>query len=211
MTTSSVTTPIPLNGDGKPARHRASELSPLYRGACALEEARALDPVVRAVARALPAALAEGPVRDVLGGRWLGHAFHPLLTDFPLGAWTAASLLDILPGADHDEASQRLLAFGLVMVLPTVASGWSDWTQADRRERRVGIVHAITNGTAAACYAASLVARRTGGRPLGVALGITGGLLATVGGFFGGHMSTARDTALRASATATGQGAGKTA
>jgi uncharacterized membrane protein len=207
MTTHPLTTPVPVNGDGKPARRphpRASGGSPLYRGACAVENTVALDRVVRAVDRALPAALAEGPVRDVLGGRWLGHAFHPLLTDFPLGAWMAASLLDILPGADHDDASQRLLAFGLVMVLPTVASGWSDWTQADRRERRVGIVHAVTNGTAASCYAASLVARRAGRRRLAVAFGLTGGVLATVGGFFGGHMSTARDTALRASATATG-------
>jgi uncharacterized membrane protein len=203
MTAPAVTTPVPLDGAGWHARPPESG-SRLYGLARRVEDARALDPVVRAARRAVPAALAEGPVRDVLGGRWLGHAFHPLLTDFPLGAWTAASLLDILPGADHDDASQRLLAFGLVMVLPTVASGWSDWTRADHRQRRVGVVHAATNATAASCYAGSLLARRRGRRRLGVALGITGGVLATIGGFFGGHMSTARDTALRSSATALG-------
>jgi hypothetical protein len=180
----------------------ATDPSPLYRAACAVEDATFLDAAVRFAERRLPAALAEGPVRDVLGGRWLGHAFHPLLTDFPLGAWMSASLLDVLPGGDHDVASRRLLTFGLLAALPTVVTGWSYWLQADRRQRRVGVVHALTNGTAASLYAASLVARRCGRRRLGVALGIGGGLTATVGGFFGGHLSTARTTALRASTDA---------
>src|ERR1700710_2850657 len=79
--------------------------SRLYRCAVGIEHKTALDPWARRLADALPSSLRTGPVRDVLGGRWLGHAFHPLLTDFPLGAWMAASLLDVLPGADHDEAS----------------------------------------------------------------------------------------------------------
>lgn len=182
---------------------RTTPRSPLYRGAVALERNAALDPVVDRIQAALPDALAQGPVRDVLGGRWLGHAFHPLLTDFPLGAWSSATLLDLLPG-DHDAASRKLIAFGLLTTLPTVASGWSDWLQADRQERRVGVVHALTNGTATAVYAASLLARHAGHRRLGVVLAVTGGVLATCGGFLGGHLSTARDTALRSSATATG-------
>jgi hypothetical protein len=33
-------------------------------------------------------------VRDFLHGRWFGHPLHPMLTDIPAGAWTAALVLD---------------------------------------------------------------------------------------------------------------------
>jgi uncharacterized membrane protein len=200
MTTPSALRHPIATGDG--AADRPDRTSRLYRCAVGIENQTGLDPWAQRLADALPTSLRTGPVRDFLGGRWLGHALHPLLTDFPLGAWMGASLLDVLPGADHDEASQRLLMFGLAAVVPTVAAGWSDWLQADARERRVGIVHAATNTVAAGLYTGSLLARRAGSRRVGVLLGIAGGVTATVGGFFGGHLSTARDTALRATADA---------
>jgi uncharacterized membrane protein len=174
--------------------------SPLYRAATRLEHVRALDPVADGLAKVLPDGLRSGPARDVLGGRWLGHALHPLLTDLPLGAWMSASLLDIMPGDTSHAAAEKLLGFGLVAALPTVAAGLSDWLLADKQERRVGVVHAVANAGAVVLYGASLVARRRGRHRLGVGLAISGGLTATVGGYFGGHLSTARRTALRASA-----------
>ena len=33
-------------------------------------------------------------LQDLLHGTWLGHPLHPALTDVPLGAWTAAMVLD---------------------------------------------------------------------------------------------------------------------
>lgn len=200
MTTASAARETTSTGNG--AAKRPDRTSGLYRFATGIEARTSLDGASARIADVLPTALRTGPVRNVLGGRWLGHALHPLLTDFPLGAWTAASLLDVLPGADHDDASQRLLAFGLLASVPTVATGWSDWLQADARERRVGVVHAATNGAAALLYAASLVARRAGARRAGITLGLLGGCTATVGGFLGGHLSTARNTALRATADA---------
>jgi uncharacterized membrane protein len=187
------TSASPVSGGSDPT-------NALYRTALAAEHATVLDPVVRALDSALPDSLRAGPVRDRLGGRWLGHALHPMLTDFPLGAWMSASLLDVLPGRKHEGAAERLLGFGLLAALPTIASGASDWLQAEQRERRVGVVHAATNAAATALYASSLVARRRGQRRAGVALGIAGGVVATVGGYFGGHLSTARDAALRSSA-----------
>jgi uncharacterized membrane protein len=195
------TTTIPTS-TGNGAAKRPDRNSGLYRFATRIEKKEELDAASERIAAALPTALRTGPLRHVLGGRWLGHALHPLLTDFPLGAWTAVSVLDLWPGADHDEASQRLLAFGLLATIPTVASGWSDWLQADARERRVGVVHAATNGAAALLYIFSLLARRAGAHRTGVALGIAGGCTATAGGFLGGHLSTARNTALRATADA---------
>jgi hypothetical protein len=173
--------------------------SPLYRAAARLEGTTALDPLVHGLQTVLPPGLEQGKARDLLGGRWLGHPLHPLLTDLPLGAWMSATLLDLMPGS-NDAAAERLLGFGLAATAPTVAAGLSDWLFADQRERRVGIVHAMANTGAAGLYAASLIARRRGRHRLGVALALCGGITATAGGFLGGHLSTARPTALRAGA-----------
>lgn len=175
----------------------------LHRAALELADNARLDPVVDRIAAKLPDALDAGPVRDALGGRWLGHPLHPLLTDLPLGAWMSASLLDVLPGARQDPAAEKLIAFGLLTALPTVAAGWSDWLHADTPERRVGVAHAAANGTAATLYLGSFVARKLNRRRLGIALGIGGGLVAIVGGYLGGHLSTAMDTALRNTADVT--------
>jgi hypothetical protein len=53
------------------------------------------------------------------------------------------------------------------------------------------VVHAVTNGLAAACYAASLIPRGRGHRFRAAAWSVTGGLLATAGGYLGGHLSIA--------------------
>ena len=41
------------------------------------------------VAHAMPSR-----ARSVLGGDWLGHPLHPLLTDLPIGFWTSSFVLD---------------------------------------------------------------------------------------------------------------------
>jgi hypothetical protein len=51
-----------------------------------------LDRVAVSMARAVEAASRGEGMRDALAGRWLGHALHPLLTDFPLGMWIGASV-----------------------------------------------------------------------------------------------------------------------
>ena len=160
-------------------------LEPLAAG---LEERQQLDPAVdRLAAAAKP--VAAGPARTVLSGQWLGHAFHPLLTDVPLGCWTSASLLDLLGGTSSRSASQRLVGLGILTSLPTAAAGLSDWAHIDRRSQRVGVVHAGLNGAVLALYGASYVARRRGRHTRGVALGMAGGLVAIASGFLGGHLT----------------------
>ena len=73
-----------------------------------------------------------GP-RDVLTGAWLGHALHPLLTDFPLGAFMSATLLDLFGGPRSQAAAQGLVAFGVAMTVPTVASGLAEWRETGPR------------------------------------------------------------------------------
>jgi hypothetical protein len=136
--------------------------------------------------------LARQKVVDALRGKWLGHSFHPLATDFPLGAWMSASLLDLIGGKRGRRPAEKLIAFGLTAALPTATAGLVDWVQTAGGPRRVGVVHAAVNLSAAVLYAASLIARRRDHFRLGVGLGLMGGLTATAGGYLGGHLSLAR-------------------
>jgi hypothetical protein len=62
-----------------------------------LESASALDPMVQRI-RPLAEALVANPTRsDALRGTWLGHALHPLMTDLPIGFWTAGPPLGPRP------------------------------------------------------------------------------------------------------------------
>jgi hypothetical protein len=95
--------------------------------------------------------LPGGAVKDALSGTWMGHALHPLLTDVPIGTWTSATMLDVVGGADSERAAEILIAVGIAAAVPTAVTGWSDWadTEPDSDEvRRLGIVHAASNGTA---------------------------------------------------------------
>lgn len=131
-------------------------------------------------------------LRSLLRGEWLGHALHPLMTDFPLGTWMSASLLDIMGRGRFADASEHLLRFGVLIAVPTAVAGLAELPEADREARRVAVVHATVNSSALALYMASLAARRRKQWPLGMALGIAGGITATIGGYFGGHLSFVR-------------------
>src|ERR687886_2716170 len=123
---------------------------------------KALDPPAQAVAGALGKGLKPGPVKDALSGTWLGHALHPFLTDFPIGTWTSAVVLDVVGGRAGRPAARRLIATGILAAVPTAASGLNDWADTTPKSdpvRRVGAVHAVANVTALGLYAASFAAR----------------------------------------------------
>ena len=144
---------------------------------------RVADPLHRAIRR-----LPKG-VRSVLGGDWLGHPLHPMLTDLPIGFWTSAWVLDIVGGPETETAADALLGLGVLSAVPTVAAGWVDWTFLDRPTRRVGVVHALSNAVATSLFAGSWLARRRGERARGIALCHAGAVVATVGGFLGGYLA----------------------
>lgn len=150
-----------------------------------IEAAEALDAPAEPLAGLVRRVAGQGAVKDVLSGTWLGHPLHPLLTDLPVGAWTAAALLD-LAGRDSADA---LIGIGLAAVPATAVSGLSDWSDLLGRTRRVGMVHAAANTTASVLYLLSLRARRRGRRGRGRVLGFLGLGAVAAGGFLGGHLS----------------------
>jgi hypothetical protein len=166
--------------------------SPLLDLVVKLEEATALDALVDK-AEGLAAPLLGSPqAKAILGGRWLGHAAHPLLTDLPIGFWTSATVLDLIGGSRSATAARRLVARGVLSAVPTAATGWSDWLSLGRPLRRVGVVHAGANSAAIGLYGLSWLARRKGHRGRGVLLGLLGGTVASVAGHLGGHMTVGR-------------------
>jgi uncharacterized membrane protein len=158
----------------------------------ALEQARVLDPLV-SVVRPFGGWFASDPARrNLLQGAWLGHAVHPPLTDVTIGLYSSAVTLDLIGGKAARPAARRLIALGLLTTLPTLWTGWAEWAELEQRDQRVGVVHALTNGTAAVGFAASWRARRKGQHLKGVALGLASAGLMSVGGYLGGHLVAAR-------------------
>lgn len=160
-----------------------------------LEGASQFDGIAKAAAKRARKTIPGGAVKDALSGSWLGHALHPLLTDVVIGSFTSATLLDLLGGDDDGRASERLIAIGIAAYPPTALTGVSDWSDtepADDGVRRVGLIHAATNGIALSLYVASLTARRRGAKGRGKLLGAAGAAVLGAGGFLGGHLSFAK-------------------
>jgi len=156
----------------------------------------ALDAPGKVIAKKIRDLLpAGGGVKDVLSGTFIGHALHPLLTDVPIGAWTSATILDLVGGESSRPAAQKLVGIGLAAAAPTAWTGWSDWADTEPGNdpvRRLGLVHAAANGTAALLYGLSLAARRRGSHTTGVLFGLAGAGAMGAGGWLGGDLAFAR-------------------
>ncbi|MDT0343484.1 Rieske (2Fe-2S) protein [Streptomyces litchfieldiae] len=150
-----------------------------------LERARWADTLIRPL-RGAVRSLPSG-ARDVLHGTWLGHPLHPAMVQVPMGTWTSAAVLDLLPGRRRDAGA--LVAIGLAAAAPAAVAGWADWAELRKPQARVGLVHAAANSTAVVLYAASLAARLRGRRLAGRGLGYAGLAAVTVGGALGGHLT----------------------
>src|SRR5215210_794060 len=116
-----------------------------------------VDTALGAVAGATVKAAGQ-PVQNFLHGTWLGHPLHSAITDIPVGAWTAAAVLDLVEVfGETDEyaaGADAAVGIGLVSALGAAASGLCDWQHTDRPARRAGALHALCNISATVCYAA---------------------------------------------------------
>lgn len=136
--------------------------------------------------------LASSPAGPLLAGAQLGHALHPLLTDFPLGCWTSASLLDLVGGRSARPAARRLVGLGLLGTVPTVLSGLVEFDGIDAQaDRRVATAHAMGNSLATGCQLMSWRARRHDRHLRGAAWTLVGNGVVALAGYLGGHLLSA--------------------
>jgi nitrite reductase/ring-hydroxylating ferredoxin subunit/uncharacterized membrane protein len=175
------TTPEP-----PPPRRSGSRLHALLRR---VERAGVLDPIAERVTATVSTATRSVDAQPLLTGTWLGHAVHPVLTDFAAGAWMGGSFLDLFGPPHSQAAARRLVGFGLLAAVPTALTGLAECADTGGVERRVGLLHAVSSSTAFGLYAWSYVARRRDRHAAGVTLGVLGGLVAIADGYVGGHLS----------------------
>ena len=103
-------------------------------------------------------------LRNFLNGTWLGEPLHVVLTDLPIGAWTAAMAFDLLDLiADRHEfalAADASIGIGLAGAAGAAVTGITDWSDVDPPARRLGLVHGLVNLGGTALFATSLLLRR---------------------------------------------------
>ncbi len=162
-----------------------------------LEETTVLDGPIQSLEPHIESAFGSGRRGRFLRGEWLGHALHPLLTDLVIGTWTSATVLDVVDGRASARAAQRLVGTGLLAVPPTLWTGWAEWSAAEQRDKRVGLVHALTNTVALALYTTSWAARRRGSHDSGRRLALAGAAVSGAGAYLGGHLAIARKVGSR--------------
>ncbi len=147
-----------------------------------------LDPAGEWLGGAVARLLGQGRTKDLLSGTFLGHALHPVLTDVPLGALTAATIFDVLGGEGGASTADALTVLGLLAVPPTALTGLSDWSDSVDLDRRLGLVHALANAGASVLYLGALITRRNGNRGLARALSSAGLGVLSASGYIGGHL-----------------------
>jgi nitrite reductase/ring-hydroxylating ferredoxin subunit/uncharacterized membrane protein len=152
-----------------------------------LDRADGLDPVAERLRDAGFGIFRPTRLRDALHGVWLGHPLHPALAQLTLGCWTSAVLVDLTGSGQR--AATMLIGTGVAAATPTAAAGLADYSTLHPDQMRVGLVHALTNGTALGLYSASLYQRLRGRTALGRALSAAGLAVAGTGGLLGGHLA----------------------
>lgn len=153
-----------------------------------LEGLDALDPLGDWLSTRVAALTDGSPAKSVLSGTWLGHPAHPVLTDLPVGLFTGAALVDLLGGDDGAGAANLLTVLGLLSVVPTAATGLSDWADTAGPEKRLGLLHALANAGGSAFFAGAVLSRRGGNGRLARLFTLAGLGSLAVGGYIGGDL-----------------------
>ena len=130
--------------------------------------------------------------KNFLHGTWIGHPLHVILTDVPIGAWTATIAFDALDSMgtrrEYRIAADATLSLGLIGAVGAAASGLTDWQDIDPSARRVGLVHGLLNAASVILFGSSLVARRKGARTTGRSLAALGYAVSVAAARLGGSL-----------------------
>ena len=161
-----------------------------------------LEPVAGTIRQTVQGAYsAAGPVgpsvKNFLHGTWFGHPLHPALVPIPIGAWTAAFVLDVLDlvsgSDDFAPGADAAVGFGVLSALGAAAAGLTDYQHVDEyagnEAPRIGAAHGLMNLAIAGVYATSWLLRRRGARGAGRTLAALGLAATAVSGHLGGELS----------------------
>ncbi|HEX6439782.1 MAG TPA: Rieske 2Fe-2S domain-containing protein [Candidatus Binatia bacterium] len=163
-----------------------------------IEKQHWLEPIEEQLQPTIAAAFDDngsiGPkVGNILHGTWLGHPLHVVLTDVPIGSWTAAAVFDLLEQTSGSPAMGRkadaAIAFGLIGATAAAVTGLTDWSKVGpSRARRIGLAHGVLNLAATACYVTSLCLRRVHSRNAGRQFAMAGFMISNLSAYLGGHL-----------------------
>ena len=135
-----------------------------------------------------------GKVRSALHGDWLHEPLHAIMTDIPIGAWTATVLFDGIAAltGNHtmDSAADATALLGLAGAVGASVTGINDWAEIKpAAPRRIGAVHALLNVGATALFVWSAVARRkSSSRAKARSLAAAGYVLVSLSAHLGGNI-----------------------
>ncbi len=152
----------------------------------------------------------DTPVVELMhGGRWVGHALHPALSDLPIGLWSATVALetlgkDVAAQGDRVDPAAALTAVGLAAAAAAAVTGLADWNVSDDEDRRIGLFHGLLNVAAMTLQGASLAARLTGHRDSARSLSAAGMAVTAAAGYVGGHLVQGRAAMVNRVATFSG-------
>lgn len=149
------------------------------------------EPLQKAVRDTYAAAGPAGQgLKNFAHGVWLGHPLHPVLTDVPIGAWTAALALDLAGNGDAGmrRAARFAIAVGLAGAVGSALTGLTDWSETSGQSRRAGLVHGLLNIAATTLLTASWLARGDDSRSRGQLTAWAGYLIAAGSAYLGGDL-----------------------
>ena len=131
-------------------------------------------------------------IRNFLNGTWIGEPLHIILTDVPIGAWTAALVFDgleLISGRrEFAIAADTSIAIGLAGGVCAAVTGVTDWSDVDPPARRIGMIHGLLNLSATSLFASSLIVRKKKSRGMGRVFAALGFGVMTVAAHLGGKM-----------------------
>lgn len=136
------------------------------------------------------------PLKDLLHGTWpLHHPFHPAITDWTIGGYTAVVAVDVLYLVTGERgllrAADFLLVGSFLTSLISIISGLTDWNDTFGDERRAGMLHGLLMVVATLGFIGSLTLRFQGSldlRASAIALAATAWLIMLVSSYLGGEL-----------------------
>jgi nitrite reductase/ring-hydroxylating ferredoxin subunit/uncharacterized membrane protein len=154
-----------------------------------------LDRVAEGVQPKVQEAVEAGgtTARNVLDGVWFEVPLHPVLTDVPVGSWTAALVFDGVDAATGSKAVRNAadasLVMGILGAFGAAITGLSDWRYLSGGSRRMGVAHGLLNTVGLALSIVSLILRATGRRNAGRMAFLAGYSVSGMAAHLGGELS----------------------